>query len=91
MNRWMILIPGLFILAGCSMPEEAYYLNREFGKHSQASWDAQVLYPDYRYADRMAEGMPGITAEEVMAVRNKMFAEKPRRIQAYDFGMENFK
>jgi hypothetical protein len=83
----LILWGILPLLAACAPFEEAYYIEREFGKDSQAAWDAQIVNKDGRYRDRVPEGMSGITAEEVMNVRNQTFAEKPRKTQVFEIGM----
>jgi hypothetical protein len=71
------------LLAGCASMEEAYYIDREFGQAQMASWDNQVVYPDYRYVDRIPEGTAGITAEEVMSVYNRTFAKEPQQVNIF--------
>lgn len=71
----------LFLAAGCSSTP---YLDRKFGKATQASLDQQVAYPNYRFAKKVPEGMVGITAEEVMDIYNKTYAEKPQKLDIFD-------
>ena len=33
-----------FCAYACAPFEEAYYVDREFGKASQAAWDAQIIH-----------------------------------------------
>lgn len=72
-----------FLLAGCASLEEAYYIDREFGQAQMASWDRQVAYPDNRHADKVPEGVAGITAEEVMSVHNRTFAKEPQQVNIF--------
>lgn len=83
----MAVIGILLLLAACAPFEEAYYIEREFSKDSQAAWDAQIVNKDFRYADRVPEGMAGITAEEIMSSHTKTFAEKPSKSKIIEFGM----
>jgi hypothetical protein len=71
------------LLAGCASLEEAYYIDREFGQAQMASWDSQVAYPDNRYADKAPEGVPGITAEEIMSVHNRTFTKEPQQVNIF--------
>jgi hypothetical protein len=76
------------LLGGCASFEEAYYLDREFGIASQAAWDKQVVYPDYRYAAKVPETTEGITAEGIMDTYNNTFAEAPEQINVFQMGLE---
>jgi hypothetical protein len=89
MNKLSLVITTVLLLTGCASLQEAYYIDREFGQHSQAAWDSQIAYPDYRYAAQTPETLEGITAEEVMNVYNKTFAEKPETIDIIQFGIED--
>lgn len=83
-----LLFPAaLFLMAGCASFESAYYVDREFGQASQAAWDQQILYPDYRYADIIPVGEPGIIAEEIMAVHIDTYKEKPAKVNVFQLGV----
>lgn len=88
MKRLTLIITSLALLAGCAAFQEAYYVDREFGQASQAAWDKQVVYPDYRYAAKTPEVTEGITAEEIMDVYNETFAEEPEDIDVFQLGIE---
>lgn len=75
------------LVTGCAAFEEAYYIDREFGLASQAAWDQQIVNKDQAYGDKPAEGLAGITAEEVIQVHNKAFAEKPTKGNVLTFKM----
>lgn len=75
-SRYLLLL-GILTLTGCSAFEEAYYVDREFGKASQAAWDQQIVNKGQPYGDQTPEGMAGVTAEEVINVHTKTFAEPP--------------
>lgn len=79
------LTVAMVLLSGCASLEEAYYVDREFGKAQMASWDSQVAYPDYRYASRVPEGIAGITSEEIMGVYNNTFAKEPQNVDVFQF------
>ena len=80
-----LLFPAaLFLMTGCAF-ESAPYVDREFGKASQFSLDQQILYPDYRYADRIPAGTPGIIAEEIMGVHIDTYKEKPTNVEVFQF------
>ncbi|MDH3392641.1 MAG: hypothetical protein OEL66_01445 [Desulfobulbaceae bacterium] len=63
---------GLFLLIGCTTMN----IDREHGKASMSSWDMQIADKDPAVADQTPEGLPGISAEEMMDVRNKSFGEE---------------
>ncbi len=88
MKKLSFTIATVLLLTGCGSLQEAYYIDREFGQHSQAAWDQQVAYPDYRYASKTPETLEGITSEEVMKVYNETFAEKPEKVNIINFGLE---
>jgi len=84
-----LLFPAaLFLMTGCASFESAYYVDREFGQASQASWDQQILYPDYRYADSIPVGTSGIIAEEIMGVHIETYKEKPEEVNVFQLGLE---
>jgi hypothetical protein len=87
MKRIVLFGLSIFMAAGCTPFKDAYYLDQEFGKDSQAAWDAQIVHKDPAYGDRVPDGMTGITSEEVMSVRNQMYAEKPTKSKVLEFGM----
>jgi hypothetical protein len=87
MERIVLSLIFLLSAAGCAPFKDAYYLDQEFGKDSQAAWDAQIVHKDPAHGERIPEGMTGITSEEVMSVRNQMHAEKPTKSKVLEFGM----
>jgi len=84
----LLFSAALFLAAGCASFESAYYVDREFGLASQASWDQQILYPDYRYADAIPEGTPGIIAEEIMAVHIESYEKEPTKVNVFQLGVQ---
>lgn len=89
MKKTAFIVATLLLLTGCASLQEAYYIDREFGQLSQASWDQQVAYPDYRYAEKTPETLEGITAEAIMDVNNKTFAEEPEDVEIIQFGLQD--
>lgn len=85
MKKYGLILLSAILLSGCASLQEAYYIDKEFGTLSQASWDKLVAYPDYRYVGLDVEGLEGITAEEVMAVHNKTFAKEPTKAEVFEF------
>ncbi|APG25742.1 hypothetical protein [Syntrophotalea acetylenica] len=88
MKNLSLIVTTVLLLTGCASLQEAYYIDREFGQHSQAAWDQQIAYPDYRYAAKTPETLEGITAENVMDVYNETFAEEPQDFEVIQFGLE---
>ena len=76
------------LLSGCASLEEAYYLDREFGQASQATWDRQIAYPDRCYANNVPEELNGITAEEIMSVYNQTFGRQPEKVNVFQLGIQ---
>lgn len=89
MKRLALLIVSLFLVTGCASFQDAYYSDREFGQASQATWDAQVTYTDYRHTPKTPETIEGITAEEIMDVYNETFAEEPEDVDVITLGLED--
>jgi hypothetical protein len=77
----------LITAVGCAPFNEAHYLDEEFGKGSRAAWDAQIVHEDPLNVDRVPEGITGITAEEIMGVRNQTFAEKSTKSKGFEFSL----
>jgi hypothetical protein len=79
MKKTFVAALFALLVTGCAAFEEAYYIDREFGQASQAAWDRQIVSKNQPYGDQPAEGLAGITAEEIIQVHNKAFAEKPTK------------
>ncbi|MFA7534958.1 MAG: hypothetical protein WCY68_02595 [Desulfuromonadales bacterium] len=89
MKTLILLSAAFLLLSACAPVEEAYYIDREFAKASQAAWDAQIINKENTHADKVPEGIAGITAEEVMGVHNRTFAKQPKESKAFEFNMGN--
>lgn len=87
MKALALIIAGTLLLAGCASLEEAYYVDREYGHASMASWDQQIAYPDYRFANKAPVGTEGITAENIMEVYNNTFAEPPKKLDIFQIDL----
>jgi hypothetical protein len=74
MKKLIIIPVALLLLAGCSPTPE---LDKEFGQASRQSLEMQIAYPDYRYADKIPEGIAGLTAEGIMEVYTTDFDKEP--------------
>lgn len=83
----LLSIAALFLAVGCASFESAYYVDREFGQASQFSFDQQILYPDYRYANTIPEGNVGIVAEEIMTVHVDTYKKTPRQVNVFQLGL----
>jgi len=62
------------LLAGCALPEQAYYTDREYGVASQDAFDQQIVHIDYIHADKPVEGMSGIHVEPIMTSYHSTFS-----------------
>lgn len=94
MKTMILLLASSLLLVGCASFDEAYYVDREFGKQSQETWDMQVAYPDYRYAAdqttgefKNPEGLEGLPAENVMEVYTDTFADDPTEGNVLNFNV----
>jgi hypothetical protein len=93
MKTTILLLATSILLAGCASLEETYYVDHEFGKDSQMTWDMQVAYPDYRFVYdqdgnmKNPETLDGVTAENVMDNYHQTFSEKAQKIDVLDFGV----
>ncbi len=88
MKYLAIIAPLLLVFAGCASMEEAYVLDREFGKAQMAAWDQQIINKNHPHGTISPEGIEGITAEEIMGVYNGTFSEKPEQTNVFNFGVE---
>ncbi len=88
MQARYLVAGALLLLSACAPFKDTPYLEDEFGKASQAAFDAQIVNKCNPNAEKLPVGMAGITAEEVMGVKNKMFAEKINKGQIVEFGMQ---
>jgi len=79
------VIAIVLLLAGCAPMS----VDRDFGTAQKNAWDRQIAFPDAPYADGKVTGTAGITAEEIMAVHNQTFAEKPQEVQVFQFDLAN--
>jgi len=88
MKYLILIIASAALLSGCASFEEAYQLDREYGMASQAALDKQIVYTDYRYAEKTPENTEGIVAEEIMDVYINTFAEEPEQVQVFRMGIQ---
>lgn len=84
----LLSIAGLVLVGGCASFESAYYVDREFGQAAQASWDQQILFPDYRYASTIPEGVSGIIGEEIMAVHIDIYKTPPKEVDVFQLELK---
>ncbi|WP_305041472.1 hypothetical protein [Geoalkalibacter sp.] len=87
MKKLIVVALVLAFGAGCAMKEEAYVLDREFGKAQMESWDKMIAYPHAPYAEAQPEGLEGIHAEPAMGVYHKSFAKEPTRREVFQLGI----
>jgi hypothetical protein len=86
--RWSFLILiAAVTFTGCASFEEAYVLDREFGKAQMETWDKMIAYPDSKYADKQPEGMEGIHAEPAMGVYHRSYSKEPTATNVIQLGI----
>lgn len=73
MKSLLIWIATGLLLTACAM--EAPYVDHEYGTATRDAFDRQIVYKDYRYADKKVESLPGIHAENVMQTYHGTFSE----------------
>jgi len=69
----------LFLIVGCTPPQETRFVDEDFGKAQLAAWDQQIINHDNPYGAIPPEGMEGNSAEEIMKVYNDTFKEKTKK------------
>jgi hypothetical protein len=87
MKIWPLILSVLVLCAGCAAIEEAYVLDREFGRAQMESWDKMIVYPDYRHADQQPAGVEGIHAEAAMEAYHWSFSKRPTETNVIQFGV----
>ncbi|PLY02464.1 MAG: hypothetical protein C0624_08425 [Desulfuromonas sp.] len=88
MKHLLIALSAVMALSGCTIFNEAYLLDDEYGIATRTSFNGQIAYPDYRYANTTPEGMEGVNAEGTMDIYNKSFQESPaQEINLFEFGV----
>lgn len=88
MTYKLLIISLVFLVSGCASVHEAWYVDQEFGQATAQTWSQQIAFPEKTTASTPA-GIEGITAEEIMNVHNKTFAEIPQEINVISFGSLN--
>ena len=83
----VIVITTAMLLSGCSLFYDAPRIDADYGQAQAKTWDSQVAYPDYRYAEKTPEGLGGIPAEQIMKVYNQGFGEKPKKEEVFNMGI----
>ena len=73
MRYTLLIVTAGLLFAGCA--QDARYTDQEFGVATQDAFDRQIVYKDYRYADRKVEGLDGIHAESIMETYHNTFTE----------------
>jgi hypothetical protein len=71
LTLFIILAALAILFSGCS----AVYTDKELGKAQTISYDSQIAYPDYRYAEKTPNTLEGIFAEDVMQGYSESFTE----------------
>lgn len=86
MKKLIILPVALGLLVGCS--SSTPYVDKEFGAASRMAFETQIADQTYRHADRVPEGMEGLTAEKIMKVYTDDFGKKPEKVEVFQLGIE---
>ena len=90
MRYGLMFVVILVFITGCASMremEEAYELDREFGRAQMESWDKMIAYPDSPYSDKIPEGLEGINAEPAMEVYQKSYSKAPTETNVIEFGL----
>jgi hypothetical protein len=87
MKPFVLIAAAAMLLGGCASWDSTYYVDREAGRAVRYDTDLQVAYPDYRYAAKSPETIPGITAEDVMDVYESTFKEKSEKVNIFQMGV----
>ena len=84
MKKLLIIPVALLLLAGCG---GAPHIDKEFGQAHRQSFEMQIANPDYRYADKVTEGIAGLTAEGIMEVYTNDFDKAPVEVDVFQLGI----
>ena len=90
MRYSLLFVVALLFITGCASMkemEEAYAIDREFGRAQMESWDKMIAYPDSPYSDKTPEGLAGINAEPAMGVYQNSYAKEPTKSTIIEFGL----
>lgn len=87
MKRLVTALVAALLVSGCAVMEEAYHLDREFGKAQLASWEQIVAYPQGLHADKIPQGQQGINAEAGMKVYHRSFSVEPTKTEIIKLGI----
>jgi len=85
MRYGLVIVSILLGVSGCASFQEAYDLDQEFGQATRSTWEAQIAYPEASPTGA-SERLEGITAENIMDVYTKTFAEPPQQTQTLNLG-----
>ena len=87
MKTSIVIVIAAMLLSGCSLFYDAPRIDADYGQAQAKTWDSQVAYTDYRYAEKTPEGLGGIPAEQIMKVYNQGFGEKPTKEDVFNLGI----
>lgn len=74
MKKIIILPVALGLLVGCSSTTP--YVDREYGEATRMAFEMQIADHTFQHADKVPEGISGLTAEKIMKVYTEDFDEE---------------
>lgn len=74
MKKLIIFPLALGLLVGCSSTTP--YVDQEFGEATRMAFEEQIADKTYQHADKVPEGIAGLTAEKIMKVYTEDFDEE---------------
>lgn len=66
MNKLIILPVALGLLVGCT--SNTPYVDKEYGEATRMAFEMQIADQTFQHADKVPEGISGLTAEKIMKV-----------------------
>lgn len=66
MKKLIILPVALGLLVGCS--SNTPYVDKEYGDATRMAFEMQIADQTFQHADKVPEGISGLTAEKIMKV-----------------------
>lgn len=73
----LIIIPVAFgFLVGCS--SNTPYVDKEFGEATRMAFEVQIADHTFQHADKVPDGISGLTAEKIMKVYTDDFGEEAK-------------
>lgn len=87
MKTSIVIIAAAMLLSGCAPFYDAPRIDADHGLAQAKTWESQIAFTDYRYAETTPVGLGGIPAEQIMKVYNQSFGEKAEKQEIFQLDL----